>query len=303
MPGRQFSSNTYRYGFNGKENDNETVGTGQGTQDYGLRIYNPALGKFLSVDPLAKEYPWNSTYSFAEGSPIANIDLDGAEREIKVFFFSLNNGAAPKQKITIDKNVLTLAAAIALAPANVPYDGIFQFYFLPDGGVAADYTYIDPKTKNARTVNFDVDLEQAADMDEKIQEGFAVWEAGMSGGKGNDGVATKGPSFKRLKEKIPNPWGKTGGPKHQNEVAKLKEEITERGGKFETEVKVETPGQTKNRRFMEVAEYDSDGNLVKYHQVGRENKNGTPVKREVRAMEDVKNSGDATPIEYHPYNK
>lgn len=78
MPGRKFTSSAskYKYGFNGKENDDET-----GTQDYGLRIYNPALARFLSVDPLSKEYPWNSTYAFAENTPIAFIDLDGAERQ------------------------------------------------------------------------------------------------------------------------------------------------------------------------------------------------------------------------------
>ena len=42
----------YRYGFNGKELDPEGMGGGQSTYDYGFRIYNPALGKFLSVDPL-----------------------------------------------------------------------------------------------------------------------------------------------------------------------------------------------------------------------------------------------------------
>ena len=82
MPGRQFvSSSTYRYGFNGKENDKETVGTGGGTQDYGMRIYNPALGRFLSVDPLQKEFVWNSSYAFAEDKPIKYIDLDGGEKD------------------------------------------------------------------------------------------------------------------------------------------------------------------------------------------------------------------------------
>src|SRR5690606_38963997 len=58
----------------GKENDNET-----GTQDYGFRIYNPGLGRFLSVDPLTASYPWYSPYHFGGNSPIANIDLDGGE--------------------------------------------------------------------------------------------------------------------------------------------------------------------------------------------------------------------------------
>jgi RHS repeat-associated protein len=79
QPDRSYSLGSYRYGFNGKENDNEVKGEGN-QQDYGMRVYDPRLGKFLSVDPLMKEYPWNSTYSFAENSPILNIDLDGLEK-------------------------------------------------------------------------------------------------------------------------------------------------------------------------------------------------------------------------------
>lgn len=74
MPGRNFNENSYRYNFNGKESDPET-----GTQDYGLRIYNPSLGRFLSVDPLTDEYPWYTPYQFAGNKPIQFIDLDGAE--------------------------------------------------------------------------------------------------------------------------------------------------------------------------------------------------------------------------------
>lgn len=68
----------YRYGLNGKENDNEVKGTGN-QQDYGFRIYDPRLGKFLSVDPLTKDYPWYTPYQFAGNMPIWAVDLDGAE--------------------------------------------------------------------------------------------------------------------------------------------------------------------------------------------------------------------------------
>ena len=47
--------------------------------DYGFRIYNPAIGKFLSVDPLTSSYPWYTPYQFAGNSPIRAIDLDGLE--------------------------------------------------------------------------------------------------------------------------------------------------------------------------------------------------------------------------------
>jgi RHS repeat-associated protein len=64
----------YRFGFNGKEDDRET-----GTQDYGFRIYNPQIGKFLSVDPLTKKYPYYTPYQFAGNMPIKYVDLDGLE--------------------------------------------------------------------------------------------------------------------------------------------------------------------------------------------------------------------------------
>ena len=79
MPGRTYQSATsYRYGFNGKENDNEVKGTGN-QQDYGMRIYDPRLGRFLSVDPLTRYYPHLTPYQFASNNPILNIDLDGME--------------------------------------------------------------------------------------------------------------------------------------------------------------------------------------------------------------------------------
>lgn len=78
MPGRSYGAGShYRYGFNGKEQDKETTGTS--TYDYGFRIYNPALGRFLSTDPLTKGYPMLTAYQYASNSPILNVDLDGLE--------------------------------------------------------------------------------------------------------------------------------------------------------------------------------------------------------------------------------
>jgi RHS repeat-associated protein len=80
MPGREYQAQPSRFGFNGKENDNEVKGFGN-QQDYGMRIYDTRIGRFLSVDPLTKDFPGNSPYTFAEGDPVSNIDLDGGERK------------------------------------------------------------------------------------------------------------------------------------------------------------------------------------------------------------------------------
>jgi RHS repeat-associated protein len=74
MQGRSVNSDKYPYGYNGKENDNET-----GDQNYGMRIYDPRVARFLSVDPLTKKYPELTPYQFASNSPIMGIDLDGQE--------------------------------------------------------------------------------------------------------------------------------------------------------------------------------------------------------------------------------
>jgi RHS repeat-associated protein len=82
MPERQWSYGSgYRYGFNGKENDSEVKGNGV-QYDYGFRIYDARIGKFLSVDPLTESYPWYTPYQFAGNKPIQFIDLDGLEEAL-----------------------------------------------------------------------------------------------------------------------------------------------------------------------------------------------------------------------------
>jgi RHS repeat-associated protein len=68
----------YRYGFNGKENDNEVKGAGN-QLDFGARVYDSRLGKWLSVDPLTTKYPSLSPYQYALNNPTASVDPDGED--------------------------------------------------------------------------------------------------------------------------------------------------------------------------------------------------------------------------------
>ncbi len=114
MPGRNFESTAYRYGFNGKEMDNEVSGSGN-QYDYGFRIYNPRLGRFLSTDPLTKAYPWYTPYQFAGNIPIAKIDLDGLEEVSATINFNPATGVGwasypalkPSQWKDIDRSFAT----------------------------------------------------------------------------------------------------------------------------------------------------------------------------------------------------
>lgn len=60
------------YKFNGKELDEET-----GFYYYGARYYDPKISLWLSVDPLAEDYPSISPYCYVANNPINAIDPDG----------------------------------------------------------------------------------------------------------------------------------------------------------------------------------------------------------------------------------
>ena len=78
LPGRHGSVDSYRYGFQGQEKDDEIKGEGNSI-NYKFRMHDPRLGRFFAVDPLADQYPWNSTYAFSENRVIDGIDLEGLE--------------------------------------------------------------------------------------------------------------------------------------------------------------------------------------------------------------------------------
>jgi len=83
MPGRSYNSGEYRYGFQGQEKDDEVKGSGNSI-NYKYRIHDPRLGRFFSIDPLFREYPWNSTYAFSENRVIDALELEGLESFIAI---------------------------------------------------------------------------------------------------------------------------------------------------------------------------------------------------------------------------
>lgn len=103
MVGRKFnaSSSGYRYGFNGKEMDNDM--NSLTAYDYGFRIYNPAIGKFLSVDPLTEKYPYYTPYQFAGNQPIQCSDIDGAEQWAKNYVSWSRQQAIMQQEAAASK--------------------------------------------------------------------------------------------------------------------------------------------------------------------------------------------------------
>ena len=82
------------------------VEAGAGVQDYGFRLYSPAMGRFLSTDPLTRNYPWYTPYQFAGNMPISAVDMDGLEPRVVngvVIGYDVLPGQGPTQ-IAADLN-------------------------------------------------------------------------------------------------------------------------------------------------------------------------------------------------------
>ncbi|WP_255362844.1 RHS repeat domain-containing protein [Tenacibaculum sp. MAR_2009_124] len=62
VPNRHGQADSYRYGFQGQEKDDEIKGEGNSV-NYKFRMHDPRVGRFFAVDPLMSKYPHYSPYS------------------------------------------------------------------------------------------------------------------------------------------------------------------------------------------------------------------------------------------------
>lgn len=123
--------NTYRYGFQGQERDDEVKGSGN-SYDFGARMLDSRLGRWLKMDPLAGKYASMSPYNFVANSPLLLVDPNGE------WIVRFRNNDDPSQGIVFEAeegdNLVTLETQLGLKKGE-----------LSEAGNYFEYTFDTPK--------------------------------------------------------------------------------------------------------------------------------------------------------------
>ena len=80
QPGRQLNPSNYTFGYQDQYKDDEIFGSTGTFYNFTYRGYDPRIGRFISIDPLASLFAYNSPYAFCENRVIDGIELEGLER-------------------------------------------------------------------------------------------------------------------------------------------------------------------------------------------------------------------------------
>jgi hypothetical protein len=75
LPGRNYSSDAYRFGFNTQEKDDEIYGSNGTSYAAQFWQYDPRIGRRWNIDPVNPA--WNSSYAVFFNSPILYVDHNG----------------------------------------------------------------------------------------------------------------------------------------------------------------------------------------------------------------------------------
>ncbi|MEW4925440.1 RHS repeat-associated core domain-containing protein [Algibacter sp. 2305UL17-15] len=112
LPNRHGATDSYRYGFQGQEMDDEVKGEGN-SYNFKYRMHDARVGRFFAEDPLASKYPWNSPYAFSENRVIQFVELEGLEIGMSYIYSTVSPKAYQKT-----------AEAVSIETMHYTLDGI-----------------------------------------------------------------------------------------------------------------------------------------------------------------------------------
>jgi RHS repeat-associated protein len=124
---RAFACGEYRFGMNGQEKDDEIKGSGNSVA-FEARIYDQRLGRFLSVDPLARVFVFESNYVFVSNNPSIYIDIEGKSKYLTIIEINEKTGENTQIRVLIDNKVLEQVYDNQLGVENFAYYDINEVH-------------------------------------------------------------------------------------------------------------------------------------------------------------------------------
>jgi len=103
LPFGEIISGDEKYGFTSKEHD-ET-----GMQYFGLRFYNPTIGRFITVDPVKDGVNW---YGYARNNPLKFIDPTGGKVNPILHDNAIRHILGPLYNVLPEKTRIVKASAV-----------------------------------------------------------------------------------------------------------------------------------------------------------------------------------------------
>ena len=139
-----------RFKYNGKED--QTVGA-LGLLDYGARMYDAQIGRWLAVDPMAEKHYSESPYAYVHNSPMIHVDPDGKDGLIVI----------SGNRITIKANIILTGSKATTELAN-----IYKRDIMDNWGMMKSYTH----KSTAYDITWDVNVRVAEPGEKKIFDGL-----------------------------------------------------------------------------------------------------------------------------------
>jgi RHS repeat-associated protein len=164
LDGRTMQRDGYRYGFNSMEKDDEVKGDGN-SYDFGARICDSRVGRFLSVDRFAGKFSYHSPYIFAANMPILASDKNGDSVWVTTRVKMINGIQQITHTIHVEAKILDLTGVtVGGGGCSAPKDGVPPLITM----VENNFKEISASTKagiDSRIIYvFDVNVEKVSSM-------------------------------------------------------------------------------------------------------------------------------------------
>jgi hypothetical protein len=245
------------------------------------RYYDPAVGRFISPDPIGYAGGMN-LYTYVENDPVTGVDPTGSDE----YFWSDLATEYRKEGEAIGKAELHALQWVGRLPGRLLWGGLKWL------GRGTQLQRGTPTWQNANREAYPwlpaAGKKVAGTIDELGE--FVTNEIAW----GAIGAVAEGRSCEAIQEiKVPNPFGRRGSPAHRGKILEVEAELrklgwdTVSGGSAE-ERAVAIPGTNRIRYPDLVMTNGTDTIAI---QVGRATRGGLPVWRERGPLIDLMRTG------------